>query len=42
VGSISGARPASHDADIPGVVISEVRDFCNGSTQQSPYVDSLK
>ena len=35
-------EPASNDAGIPSEVISEVRDFCNGSTQTVPYLNSLQ
>jgi hypothetical protein len=35
-------EPASNDAEIPSEVISEVRDFCNGSTQTVPYLNSLQ
>jgi len=35
-------EPASNDADIPSEVISEVRDFCNGSSQTVPYLNSLQ
>ena len=34
-------NPASRDADLPGVVISEVRDFCSGLTQELPSLNSL-